>query len=216
MQISTTIIGIIVIAIVFFLALIIGILSFILQKRQNDEKARVMITMAGTTVVQNNGAREIVEATWVPGFVGPGNAAAFERGIDRRASMYSYTSSGSTARDLESGQLSDIERSASPRSALKRFSYMSAKKLEIPDVLTEDDEERTGSEKGVSDSDSSGDTSVATAGEKPPIIYIENVEASQSGSSGFEDDIDIQKILRNEKDISVPPAARGKDVTVEI
>ncbi|EPS37383.1 hypothetical protein H072_8920 [Dactylellina haptotyla CBS 200.50] len=208
MQINSTALGFIVLGVVLGVCLAVGTLYLLLRKRQVEKSSRVMITMSGTTVVHGNGSRRFEDAVWIPSLVGPGHAAMDPLNNHRTgSSLYSPSSEGSFGfgKDME-GTAGEYERSPSPRIPAKRASYMSAKRLEIPDVLAEDDEERTYSEKGSakgSTTSSANDSAVSMATIIPPTIIIEDVDAgvSTSADSGFEVEvdpieIDIRTILK--------------------
>ncbi|KAF3903354.1 hypothetical protein AA313_de0209410 [Arthrobotrys entomopaga] len=214
MQLSGTTLGFIVIGVVLFVSFTLGILALWLRKRQVERSSRVMITMSGTTVVHGNGSRRFEDAVWIPSLVGPKHAALnplnnhrISGSFDGPMNLYlpePINANNNGTIDLEKGIYKQMM-------ANKRASYMSAKKLEIPDVLTEDDEERVSSEgEGRSSpSTSASATSMGTSEEKLPVIYIENTEASHSRSSGFELDVDIQKFLTTEKQISTMSIKEG-------
>ncbi|KAK6353321.1 hypothetical protein TWF696_005291 [Orbilia brochopaga] len=264
-QVSTTVIGCVVIGVVLVLSIAIGILALILQKRKTDQKARIMVTMSGTTVIADDGSRQFTEAEWKPDdaptvittvppaaflqhpAVPPSMAAAMARGENRpnvlqdstismmqTATSNHYNTIFQNALDQQRQIRAQQEAGAgagpqyptppwqtppwqSPR-AMKRSSYRSVKRLDIPAVLREDhDAEMAASEEytigGASGSSSTIGTgpnvsSVTVASEKGKgtVWMTEIANSSQSSDVGIErmhgdrslsslDSVDIGKMV---------------------
>ncbi|KAK6522018.1 hypothetical protein TWF281_002588 [Arthrobotrys megalospora] len=191
-QLSTAEICGIILGILFFLCLCIGALIWILQNRRDGQKSRIMVTMTGTTIRHKNGRTSVLEATWIPTGVGPGNA--YYRNDLRRVS---------TVSDTPDSPL-EVDRSIFPRNTVKRSSYMSAKKLEIPEALTEEDPDydQSASEKGSSDSPSVESGAITPADMQAPKIHIQDFDAQPIRSSEFGGSFDINNLLQSVNSIS--------------
>ncbi|KAK6502211.1 hypothetical protein TWF506_002799 [Arthrobotrys conoides] len=198
-QLSIGVICGIIIAILFIVCFCIGVLVWVLQGSRDGKKSKVMVTMSGTTIRNKEGGVSVLEAPWIPTHhVGP--AKTYRSNGSRRVSA-----SPSDASD-DIPHL-DLERGVSPRTSMKRSSYMSAKKLEIPEALAEEESEddNLSSEKGgtESPSDESGATTPAQA--PTPKIYIQDVDVSPASSPGFGRTFDIHNLLQNVKGLPTDP-----------
>ncbi|KAF3921701.1 hypothetical protein ABW21_db0204323 [Orbilia brochopaga] len=239
---STAVIGCIVIGIVLILSIGIGLLALMLQKRRTDRRAKVMVTMSGTTTITDNG-RQFTEAEWIPDdtpsvittippaayvahpAVHPAIAAVMSRhenmnrpnvlqdhtiGAIQAATSDHYNTIFNNALEQQQAQrLAQPQMTAqglsyptppwqlpvqSPR-AVKRSSYRSMKRLDIPAVLQEDhDAEMAASEEymigGASGSSSTIGTgpnvsAVTVASENSKgkgLVWVTDVASSSQGS----------------------------------
>lgn len=147
-----------------------------------------MVTMSGTTIRDKDGGVSVLGAAWI--HAGPG-APPSSRG----------RASASPSDAFDDTPPLDIDRNVSPRNSVKRSSCMSAKKLEIPEALTEEDSEYDdlSGEKGGTESPS-GESGAVT-----PKIHTQDVDASPASSPGFGKSFDIHDLLRNVKGIPTDP-----------
>ncbi|KAK6341856.1 hypothetical protein TWF730_001343 [Orbilia blumenaviensis] len=186
----------IIIATILALCSCIGVLIWMLQWRRDKQKSGRMVTMTGTTIRNKNGDVSVMEATWIPNLAVPRN------------SYYSKDSRRGTLSDgsSDTGPVA-FERSAPsslfPRA--KRTSHVSAKRLEIPEVLTEEEDleyDNSSSEKGGADSPSVESGAVTPAEIQAPTIHIQDVDDPSIRSTGFEKSFDIDNLLQSVKDVS--------------
>ncbi|KAF3314915.1 hypothetical protein TWF173_004139 [Orbilia oligospora] len=201
-QLSIGVICGIIIAILFIICFCIGVLVWVLQGSRDGQKSKVMVTMSGTTIRSKEGGVSVLEAAWIPAHhhhhVGPGKT--YRSNSSRRVS----TSFNDTSNDTPT---LDLERGVSPRNSMKRSSYMSAKKLEIPEALAEEDSEDDNLSSGKGGTESPSDESGAvTPAEAPtPRIYIQDVDPSPASSPGLGKTFDFHNLLQSVKGLSTDP-----------
>lgn len=231
-----------------------------LQKRKADQKARTMVTMSGTTVIDDrDGSRRFTEAVWTPTAAPnaistiPAAAYAGHPAVppalltamisprrENRMSQMSGLSQMSPMSQLSLMQAAtseyysniyqnglEAERQAlaaaaaaagpgaspiSPPRAVKRASYMSAKRLEIPGVLREDyDAEVAACEEYAAGSGSGSSSTLCTGPNVSAVTVVSEKEkgvgavysfdvASSSQGSGFGEDVDLERMMKGEGD----------------
>ncbi|KAK6496442.1 hypothetical protein TWF481_002460 [Arthrobotrys musiformis] len=205
-QLSIGVISAIIIASLFIICFCIGVLVWILQRGRDNLKSKVMVTMTGTTIRNRNGDVSVLEATWIPDHTGPMTGSvtqSYHSNVEskRLSSSSSQLSEGALSAD----NTTDLERGPSSRNSVKRSSYMSAKRLEIPEALREEDSEydhdNLSSDKDGSESPGGVDSGAVTPAEiQAPKIYIQDVDAEPIPipSPGFEGKgFDIDNLLKN-------------------
>ncbi|KAK6330989.1 hypothetical protein TWF718_003183 [Orbilia javanica] len=193
----------IIIAILFIICFCIGVLIWLLQGNRDGKKSKVMVTMSGTTIRDKDGGVSVMEAAWIPnhhsGLGGPQTPSDM-----RRLSSLSDAYDDSPPMDVGT---------PSPRNSVKRSSYMSAKRLEIPEALREEDSEyddNLSSEKGGTESPGVESGAVTPAEAQTPKIYIQDVDESPASSPGFPSKgFDIHNLLQNVKGLPTDPEEKA-------
>lgn len=166
-----------------------------------------MVTMAGTTTVNENGTRKFVEAVWVPSSTPNVSAADLVKRDSLNTPLpLKYSASERERmreRDLEKGIVSMDDQPMSPRNSLRQ-SYMSAKKLNIPSVLAEDLDEESRAESDSSSASPSASGSRGNASTTTTSLTDEKASSADNlipkqisgGGGSLEDDLEIRRIIQ--------------------